>query len=135
MLFSADHTAEILTGVATSTIAALCLLGRNSISFARLFSVSDPPSLMSVSSLGALHCICHQADGGSQQDDRRKTCRACGSVVLFQDPTLLYEPVSRAQIRDISSYLRRLARQARRSVPSSATARSPKILSTPSGKR
>jgi hypothetical protein len=110
---STEHTAGLLTALATSAIAILCIAGRSSASCARLFSVSDPGSLMNLSPHGSLDCICHATDAARENDDRRQTCRSCGNRVAVSDSSLLYETVSREQIHDLTRYLSRCARQGR----------------------
>lgn len=110
---ASEHLAAVLTGLASASIGLLCLVGRHSASYARLFSTSDAKSLMRVSSLGALPCICNPTDAAGVHQDRRRTCRACGNQVMESEPALLYEAVTSKQIRELTGYISRLARQAR----------------------
>lgn len=70
------------------------------------FAGTESDSLMNVSASGTLRCHCEPTDAAEPQNDRRRSCRTCGHAIVSSDPTLLYHPLSRTDIRAITRRLR-----------------------------
>ncbi len=81
-------------------------------------SLADGPrekhSLMNLSQLGTLHCICDPTDAAEPRNDRRRSCRGCGNGIRTVEPMGLYAPLSRLEIRYMVHTLRHAARDAGR---------------------
>jgi hypothetical protein len=104
-----------------STTAAVLSSGLTSLGVLFFVCRDDPPfdadevapatSLMNASSMGSLSCICQPTDPAEPQNDRRRSCRACGHAMVNQDALRLYEPLTRRQIRRTIRDLARAAAQ------------------------
>jgi hypothetical protein len=106
-------TALVLWVYSVIMLAGVCAIvtwfKRRGFAYPRPFGVSDAESLMNLSPMGSLHCICEPDDPTAPQNERRRSCRACGHAIVAGDPTRLYEDLSRRQIEQIISDLRRAA--------------------------
>ena len=71
--------------------------------------VPETESLMNLSPLGTLHCICGTNGAQAVVSDRRQTCRTCGHEVAEADRSLLFLELSPAEIRQRVKKLRELA--------------------------
>jgi hypothetical protein len=83
-------------------------------SIGRLFHAGtrESDSLMNFSSMGTLRCICGEQHPAGVAADRRQFCRQCGCEVVAMNTTMVDKHLSKREIKEMTSSLRRVASRA-----------------------
>ena len=80
-------------------------------SIGRLFLMGnrDSDSLMNFASMGTLSCICGERHPAGLKADRRQFCRRCGCEVAAMNQAMLDKHLSKREIRQMTTSIRRAA--------------------------
>jgi hypothetical protein len=101
-----DDPILLMPGVLIAAMSLAAWVGRRRLTAWRPFGIAESESLMNLSAQGSLQCSCEPTDAAAPFNDRRRSCRACGCVMVSNDPARLYDPMSSEEIEELTRSLR-----------------------------